>query len=178
MGFLGGSVLSGILRKIKASDIDAETSTNGQVLTSDGAGNVTWETASGGGGCLFDGATLTVISNAESWAHIHVQATLNGVNCAERVFATMYLSEHDQFLNLVSDVVSFGVGFGAGYLWQESRVADPPSQAMTMISDAQGLFEFGVVSDSAGIEFKVIVVLPTGGYVISETITSTVVSPP
>ena len=33
-----------------AADIDAEASTDGYVLTSDGAGNAAWEVVSGGGG--------------------------------------------------------------------------------------------------------------------------------
>jgi len=42
-----------------ASDIDAEASTDGYVLTSDGAGNAAWEASTGGGGGGHDPVTVT-----------------------------------------------------------------------------------------------------------------------
>ena len=41
---------SGYLSSVIASDVDAEASTDGHVLTSDGAGNAAWEAVAGGGG--------------------------------------------------------------------------------------------------------------------------------
>lgn len=46
--------LGSYLTTVTASDIDAEASTDGYVLTSDGAGNAAWEAVAGGGGGLAD----------------------------------------------------------------------------------------------------------------------------
>jgi hypothetical protein len=51
-----------------ASDIDSESSTNGQVLTSNGAGGASWTTVSGGGASLtqtYRLTTATTVSNYE-----------------------------------------------------------------------------------------------------------------
>lgn len=47
-----------------ASDIDSEASTDGHVLTSDGAGNAAWEAVAGGGGALGDLSDVTLTSPA------------------------------------------------------------------------------------------------------------------
>lgn len=40
---------SGGLQEVKASDVNSETATSGQVLTADGSGGASWQNASGGG---------------------------------------------------------------------------------------------------------------------------------
>lgn len=50
---------------IKASDINSESATNGQVLTANGTGGASWQNASGGGGVseIANGFTVTVLNN-------------------------------------------------------------------------------------------------------------------
>lgn len=46
---------------VEATDIDSGSATDGQVLTSDGAGNAAWEDAAGGGADPQDGTLVFAV---------------------------------------------------------------------------------------------------------------------
>lgn len=98
---------------IKASEINSESATNGQVLTANGTGGATWQDASGGGGgftprFIYDIETVSAsmfdITNKETYFECKVKTSAGDLD------SVTFTANVQCYIMMSSNVTAFSIG--------------------------------------------------------------------
>lgn len=159
--------------EVTVSDINSGSSTNGQVITSDGAGNASWEDAAGGGATTaLDNLTTTAInadllvdtdnsyslgSASAEWAEINVINVTH--NSASNTDMNIGIGSGTGVLNLYAQTGAvIGLKINTNFSLQVDDDATATNTRMLLWDvDADALVRVSVgAADSGGTGFKVL----------------------
>mgnify|MGYP001217557674 CR=1 FL=1 len=103
----GHSNTTGIVRISDAFDLPTSDGTSGQVLQTDGAGAVTWETVSGGGGTADD--VKTVATNTNANFYLTFVNSNNTTATAETVYTSdgLYVNPSTDAIYATGNIISY-----------------------------------------------------------------------